>query len=144
MPVSFFNVRVKFVLKRKELLKAFILKEFTDVTGKDLSLHYIFCSDAYLLKINNDFLGHDYYTDIITFPLEETPKRTMAEVYISVDRVKDNASKHRVLMEDEMLRVMFHGVLHLMGMHDKTEEEQAAMRRAEDAWIEKYKAVIAR
>jgi rRNA maturation RNase YbeY len=98
----------------------------------------VFCSDAYLLQINKDFLNHDYYTDIITFPLEETETSVDAEIYISVDRVKDNASTLKAQFNMELQRVIFHGVLHLCGFDDKTKKQQAIMQKMEDEWIEKF------
>ena len=81
-------------------------------------MSYIFCSDKYLLEINQQFLKHDYYTDIITFDLSETPKQVIAEVYISVDRVKDNARALGVSVKKELHRVIFHGALHLLVFHE--------------------------
>lgn len=91
---------------------------------------YIFCSDNYLLKINQDHLGHDYFTDIITFPIQSSPLE--ANIFISIDRVLDNASKLELNFNDELKRVMIHGVLHLIGFKDKTKEEQKMMRLEED------------
>ena len=70
-------------------------------------MSYIFCSDDYLLRINQDYLKHDYYTDIITFPLSETDRRVEAEIYISIDRVRDNATKLKVPFDQELHRVLF-------------------------------------
>lgn len=99
-----------------------------------LSLNYIFCSDDYLLEVNRTALQHDYYTDIITFDLREkfTSKTVVGEIYISVDRVKENASEFGVSFKNELHRVMSHGLLHLIGFKDKSEEEEKEMRSAED------------
>lgn len=98
------------------------------------SLLYIFCSDDYLLEINKTSLNHDYYTDIITFDLREdfSTKLVCAEIYISVERVKENAMEFKVTFVEELNRVLSHGLLHLMGFKDKTKAEAAAMRLAED------------
>lgn len=135
MPVEFYNADITVSVKKKTALRTFILKEFKKTSKKTLSLGCIFCSDDYLLKINQDFLQHDYYTDIITFPLNETEKKTSAEVYISIDRVRDNAAQNKVSEEEELRRVIFHGVLHLCGYGDKTEAEQKVMRKKENEWL---------
>jgi len=105
-------------------------------------LNYIFCSDDYLLEINRTHLQHDYYTDIITFDLSET-EAIESDIYISLDRVKDNANQFNTESKLELLRVIAHGLLHLIGYNDKTEEEQIIMRNKEDAcltlWLNKNK-----
>jgi probable rRNA maturation factor len=101
-------------------------------------LNYIFCTDEYLLQVNRDFLQHDYYTDIITFDLSDTSKRVSGEIYISVDRVKDNALTQGVSFTEELHRVIFHGALHLCGYKDKKPAEVKAMRSAEDKYLELY------
>jgi len=98
-------------------------------------LNYIFCSDNHLLKINQDHLNHDYYTDIITFNNSETENLVEADVYVSVDRVKENSSHHLVTFENELSRIMVHGLLHLFGYNDNTDEEQKVMREKEEACI---------
>lgn len=94
---------------------------------------YIFCSDNYLLEINKKYLQHDYYTDIITFPLSENPIE--ANVFISIDRVKENADLYKVTFEHELHRVMAHGILHLLGYNDSTHEEKQIMRQQEDSLL---------
>lgn len=93
---------------------------------------YIFCTDDYLLAINQRFLHHDTYTDIVTFDYAKGSKNLVGEVYISVDRVRDNAKTLNVPFEDELRRVVAHGLLHLCGYRDKTKAEKAAMRKKED------------
>jgi len=101
-----------------------------------LNLNYIFCSDEELMKINREFLGHDYYTDIITFDtLEDQHIKKAAlsgDIFISVDTVRINAETYHTSFEDELHRVMIHGVLHLMGYDDHTPEEESEMHRQED------------
>jgi probable rRNA maturation factor len=101
-----------------------------------LEVNYIFCSDEYLLEINQTHLNHDYYTDIITFQLTE--QAIHGDLFISTDRVADNATTLGVPFEQELLRVMVHGVLHLAGYSDKTPEEEILMRTKENEWIRKY------
>jgi rRNA maturation RNase YbeY len=138
MAVSFTNADVNFKLPSKTALRKFITTSFETEARKKLSVSYIFCSDEYLLRINQDFLKHDYYTDIITFPLSETSKKVEAEIYISIDRVKENALKLKVPFEQELYRVIFHGVLHLIGYKDKTASQKEAMRIAEEKWIKVF------
>lgn len=100
-------------------------------------LSFVFCSDDYLLEINKKYLNHDYYTDIITFDYCKE-KRLMGDIFISIDRVKENANNYDVEFDEELLRVLAHGVLHLIGFKDKTEEEQKEMRVAENSAIETF------
>lgn len=119
------------------------LKEFIRILFKKEkillgSITYIFCSDEYLLMLNRDFLQHDYYTDIISFGLSEKGQPVVAEVYISLERVKDNATLLQTKYRDEVLRVIFHGALHLCGYKDKTKSEIALMRSKEDRYLHLY------
>jgi rRNA maturation RNase YbeY len=122
------------------------LKQFLDVIAREegfsiSALVYVFCSDDYLLDINRRFLKHDYFTDIITFDLREDvrSKSLESEVYISIDRVVDNAQFLNVSFEEELCRVVFHGLLHLCGYKDKRKADVAKMRAAEDHYISLYK-----
>jgi len=93
-------------------------------------IEYIICSDEYLLDINKQYLDHDYYTDIITFPLSKDPIE--ATIFISIDRIKDNADAFKQTLEDELHRVLAHGLLHLIGYNDKTETEVKEIREKEN------------
>jgi probable rRNA maturation factor len=101
-------------------------------------LDYIFCSDAYLLELNKAYLKHDTYTDIITFPLSIPPAPVISDIYISVDRVKENASALRTTFNQELHRVIFHGALHLCGYIDKSKSDQKLMREKEDSYLNSY------
>ena len=125
-------------LPAKTALKAFIEKLFKKEKTPLATINYIFCSDKYLLSINQQFLNHDYYTDIITFGLHDKGTPVVAEVYISTDRVKDNAKTHGTTYSNEMLRVLFHGALHLCGYKDKTKANIATMRAKEDEYLKRY------
>ncbi len=121
------------LLKKREV-KLFVTNIFKQ-EGKALQqVDYIFCSDEYLLNINKTFLQHDYYTDIITFDLSEK-EETVGEVYISLDRVKDNSITLQTHFSHEMLRVIFHGALHLCGYKDKKKSEITLMREKEDYYL---------
>lgn len=155
MPISFHNADVKFRLKNVRKYAGFIAVQVRKACGREIVLTYVFCSDAYLLQMNKQFLQHDYYTDIITFDLSATPQKAPAkkthvdagpiegEIYISIDRVKDNAAGLGIPFNDELSRVMFHGVLHLLGFKDKTKAQKQEMRLAEDAWIKAFKRSVA-
>ena len=106
---------------------------FEDCDKEIDKIDFIICDDEYLLNINKTHLDHDYYTDIITFPLSENPIE--ANVFISIDRVKENAQLYKVKLEDELHRVMIHGMLHLCGYGDKTETEIQTMRDKEDHYL---------
>lgn len=95
-------------------------------------LSYNFCSDKHLLGINKSYLNHDYYTDIITFDLSENPKTISGDIYISIDRVKENAKANNTTFHVELKRVMIHGILHLCGYKDKSKKDIAEMRKKED------------
>jgi len=102
------------------------------------SLAYIFCDDEYLLNINRRFLKHDYYTDIITFDLSEQVSYIVGEIYISIDRVNENAAIHRSAREQEINRVIFHGALHLCGYKDKTGKQKLIMKKKEDQYLREF------
>ena len=101
-------------------------------------INYIFCSDAYLHTINVDYLNHDTYTDIITFPLDVSDHHITSDIFISIPRIRENAKQFNQTEQDELLRVMAHGLLHLFGMNDKTEDEKTAMRTAESELVTLY------
>ncbi len=100
------------------------------------SLNYIFCSDDYLLDINKTYLNHDTYTDIITFPYSYTPVES--DIYISIDRIKENATLYKVKLEHELKRVMAHGLLHLLGFDDKSKDDKMKMKDEEDNAIDLF------
>ena len=91
-------------------------------------INYILCSDKHLLSINQEYLNHDYYTDIITFDNSEENNQIESDIFISIDRVIDNAKEFKEEFNTEIIRVLAHGVLHLLGFKEKTEEEDAEMR----------------
>ena len=127
------------VLKQRNRLKSF-LGSTAEATKRPLgSLNIIFCSDEYLLGINRDFLQHDYYTDIITFDLSASRKAPLeAELYISIDRVKENAATLGQPFYRELHRVIFHGLLHLLGYKDKQKKDKALMRQMEERLLDEY------
>jgi len=104
-------------------------------------INYIFCNDDYILEINKEYLNHDYYTDIITFDYCKE-NYISGDIFISLQRVLDNTKIHKTNYEDELNRVISHGILHLCGYKDKTEEEQKTMRSKEDFYIKEYLNLI--
>jgi probable rRNA maturation factor len=136
--VSFFFDEVSVTLRDRKRLKEFIRKLFNKEGGSLASLNYIFCSDNKLLQINRDFLQHDFYTDIITFDLSSESGLTEGEIYISIDRVRENAQSHDATLNKELHRVIFHGALHLCGYKDKSRVEVETMRKAEDRYLKSY------
>lgn len=98
-----------------------------------LEINYIFCSDDYLLEVNREYLDHDYYTDIITFDNSEDPKNLESDIFISLDRVEENAKDLNISFDKELLRVMAHGLLHLCGFKDKSNADAEHMREQEDS-----------
>ena len=138
MAVNFHN-QTNFNLSSKTKLKFFLDNLFTS-EGKELeTLDIIFCTDEYLLQINKEHLAHDYYTDIITFDLSQSKTAsTIAELYISIDRVKDNAKTNKVTISNELHRVIFHGCLHLCGFKDKKQANFIIMRKMEEKYLELY------
>ena len=138
MSISFNQADSKVTLANRVALKSFIEKRVKKEGYSIETLTYVFCSDKYLLKMNKDFLSHNYYTDIISFDLSETPGNLIGEVYISVDRVKDNAKTHGTSLKEELHRVIFHGALHFCGYKDKKPADTKKMRQMEDLWLAAY------
>lgn len=125
-------------IKGKTQLKQFVEVLFKKEKKQLSTIRYVFCSDDFLLDINRSSLNHDYYTDIITFDLSEPNQPIESEVYISVDRVKDNAKTNGVSFENELCRVVFHGALHLCGYKDKIKEDVLLMRKKENYYLKSF------
>jgi len=140
MAVTFSYADVRLNYNQKQKLKGFIAHMAAREGYTLEQLNYVFCSDAFLLDINQRFLNHDDYTDIITFDLRENRKvsEIIGEIYISIDRVKDNALLHGVPFESELIRVTCHGMLHLCGYRDKKKADVMAMRAAEERCLSLY------
>jgi rRNA maturation RNase YbeY len=134
--ISFFVEEIPFVLKDKLKIKSWIKTVCELYNKKTGELNYIFCSDNYLLDINKTYLKHDFYTDIITFDQSESVNKIEGEIYISIDRVKENAENNNIEFLQELKRVIIHGILHLIGFKDKTEEESKKMRLLENQMLE--------
>ena len=133
-----FHFQTQTTLKHRKLLKAFISNMFNIEKANAERLSIIFCSDAYLLIINKRYLQHNYFTDIITFNLSPLDAPIEGEIYISVDTVHVNSAEYNVTKEEELHRVVFHGVLHLCGYGDSSLAEKKLMRQKEDKYIKRY------
>ena len=103
-----------------------------------IELNYILCSDTYLLQINQEHLQHDYYTDIITFDNSDAPNTIESDIFVSIERITDNARKFNQELGTEILRVLSHGILHLLGFNDKSDADCIEMRKQEELAIELY------
>src|ERR1035437_291185 len=132
--IHFHTQDIKFTLKNKTLLKQWITSTIEKKKRKAGEINFIFCSDDYLLNINKQYLNHDTYTDIITFDYsqENMNLNINGDIYISTERVKENALKFSKSFEDELHRVLIHGTLHLLGYKDKTKIAKAEMTKQED------------
>ena len=147
MPVHFFSQNIRFSLKKKSAVKKLILaliKKEREVPGE---INFIFCNDVFLLALNKKFLKHNTLTDIITFPASLSPLlgergprgEVSADIFISIQRVKENAKKFRVPFENELTRVVIHGTLHLCGYKDKTPKDKKQMTKREDYYLKQNK-----
>lgn len=135
--ISYNNIDNSFILKNKKKLKEWIL-ESVEEEGKSLNfISFNFCSDNYILELNKSALSHNYYTDIITFELNEKNESIEGDIYISIDRVKDNAKLLNETFLNELNRVIIHGVLHLCGYKDKSSKESKIMREKENYYLKK-------
>jgi len=139
MAVHFFSEDIDFELPEKLRRKRWLKQLAADAGFRIKELNYVFCSDEYLYQMNVDYLNHDTYTDIITFDNSEKAKELEGDIFISVDRVRENAKSIQVEEEVELTRVLAHGLLHLMGYKDKAKEEASLMRSKEEEAIELYR-----
>lgn len=136
--VYFFYNGVSPKIENRIKLKSFVEQIFKSEKRVLGSLTYIFCSDKILLRMNQKYLNHNYYTDILTFDLSENEKNIIAEIYISVDRVKENAKNLKTSFKSEICRVIFHGALHLCGYKDKNKDQIILMREKENYYLSRY------
>ncbi|OYX21708.1 MAG: rRNA maturation RNase YbeY [Algoriphagus sp. 32-45-6] len=138
MAINFFTEDIKFELSQKLKRKKW-LKRLAETEGFQIQeLNYIFCSDEYLYQVNMEYLNHDDYTDIITFDNSEQEKLIEGDIFISIDRVRENAEKHQQTEERELSRVISHGIFHLVGYKDKSDSEAKQMRAKEEFAIDLF------
>jgi len=136
--IKFYFLKNVTSLRNRSSLKRFLSRLFKKENKTLGSLNYIFCSDSYLLTINKKYLNHNYYTDILTFPLSVSNQAISADIYISIDRIKENASYFQTTIHQELHRVIFHGALHLCGYNDKSKRQISLMRKKEDEYLSFY------
>ena len=134
--IHFCTEDITFSLKEKLKHKAWLNEVAKQEGKKILELTYVFCSDEYLLQINQEYLNHDTLTDIVTFDNSEDPKKIEGDIFISIERVRENGNKLGT-SETELKRVMVHGLLHLLGYKDKKKEDKALMTEKEDYYLAK-------
>jgi probable rRNA maturation factor len=147
LTITFNNQDIAFNLKHKNRLKNW-LKDALKKEGKKAdAINYIFCSDEYLLEYNRKYLQHNSYTDIITFDNSEKNQKgeliLSGDIFISIDRVNENAKKYDVVFEEELRRILIHGVLHLAGYLDKNKKDKELMTKKEDEYLSSYKQSFA-
>ena len=135
--IRFFSEEINFTFKKKTKTRNWLADVIREENQSLLNIYYIFCSDEYLVKLNEKYLHHHTLTDILTFPGITHPKKISGDIYISVDRIKENSEKYLQAFEDELARVMVHGILHLLGYKDKTRSDRKLMTRKEDYYLEK-------
>ncbi len=132
LPIHFFSEDISFILKEKNKVRNWIRNTIRSEGKKLRELNLIFCSDTYLLEINKQYLDHDTFTDIVTFDNSESPELIIGDIFISIDRIRENAAKYKVAEKDELHRVIIHGTLHLIGYKDKTKFDKNLMTEKED------------
>ena len=134
-PINFFTEEMKYNLKHKTKIRTWI-KNTIEAEGYVLEeLNFIFCSDEYLLAINQQYLQHDTYTDVITFDNSEVLKTITGDIFISIERIQENARNYKGKIADELCRVMIHGTLHLLGYKDKGKAAKTLMTQKEDQYL---------
>lgn len=133
--IIFFSERISFLLKNKKKLREWIIFSVQLEKKEPGDINYIFCNDECLHDLNIKYLNHDTYTDIITFNYSENTYEISGDIYISIERVKENAQKFEATFPEELYRVMIHGVLHLLGYKDKTRIDAQIMRDKEDYYL---------
>lgn len=137
MSVHFFTEDTTYTLKEKNHIRNWI-KQTIAAEGKKLKeINFILCSDNYLLEINQNYLKHDTFTDIITFDNSESGASITGDIFISVERIRENAQKYAASERDELHRVIIHGALHLIGYTDKTKAHKNIMSSKEDLYLSK-------
>lgn len=133
--ISFFYEEIDYRLLNEKLIVKWLISVAEMHKAQISSINYILSSDGYLHKINLDFLSHDTYTDIITFPYSEAITGIESDIYLSIDRVLENSKNLNQTFEDELHRVLLHGLLHLLGHDDKIDTQKVEMRKSEDYYL---------
>ncbi|MFA6923916.1 MAG: rRNA maturation RNase YbeY [Bacteroidales bacterium] len=138
LSLNFYNEDSNFRIKDRNVLKEYFEKIFSKEKPVNGNVNFIFCSDKYLMNLNTRFLKHKTLTDIITFENYCGKNNLVADIYISIERVKENAKKYKVFFEKELYRVMIHGILHIVGYKDKTRKDKTIMTRKENIYLKMF------
>ena len=138
MELQFFSEDIEFSLPHPERIKRWIFSTIKEENFYPGNINFIFTSDKYLLNINKQYLSHNYFTDIITFNYVKESS-IHGDIFISIETVKNNSSRFGVTLDDEVHRVMIHGILHLVGYDDQTDEQKAEMRKKENEYLDRLK-----
>lgn len=141
--IHFHNEDNKYTLREKTKIKQWLVNAAKKEGYNIEELNYIFCSDEYVLQVNQQFLNHNYYTDIITFDNadkeQKKQKQLVSDIFISIDRCKENAKEYKITTTQELHRLLIHGLLHLCGYKDKTKATKQVMTIKEDSYLAKLK-----
>jgi len=137
-PINFFSKDSSFDLKEKKRHLIWLKGIIENNNKKLIALNYIFCSDDYLLELNEKYLEHNYYTDVLTFDNSSSSHEIEGDIFISIDRIKENAKTFDVHLSDELRRIMAHGLLHLLGHRDKTDQEKELMTDKENECLTSF------
>ena len=138
--IHFFTEDVNYLIKQKRIIKDWLLAVILSEDYSLQELNFILCSDEYLLGMNRQYLNHDTYTDVITFDNSDQSKVIAGDIFISIERVKENANSMKVHVSEELNRVMVHGTLHLLGYKDKTKTAKGQMTAKEDFYLQNLSA----
>jgi len=133
--IQFFTEDLVYTLKHKTKIRTWLLQTITAEGYELAELNFILCSDEYLLGINQQYLNHDTYTDVITFDNSDIPKTIIGDIFISLERIQENAKDFKGTTYDELCRIMVHGTLHLLGYKDKSKTEKSLMTQKEDYYL---------
>lgn len=134
-PIYFFSEEVAYTVKNKIIIRNWISDAIKSEGYQLEELNFILCSDSYLLAMNQQYLKHDTYTDVITFDNSEALKTILGDIFISIDRIQDNARQFKISTQQELCRVMIHGTLHLLGYKDKGKAAKTLMTQKEDQYL---------
>jgi rRNA maturation RNase YbeY len=135
--IRFFSEEINFKFKSKGKTRNWLVNVLKEEKNSPQNINYIFCSDNHLAELNKKYLHHNTYTDIITFPDLSNPKKISGDLFISIERIKENAEKYHQSFDKELARVMVHGLLHLLGYKDKTPHDKELMTMKENYYLDK-------
>ncbi|MCX6244542.1 MAG: rRNA maturation RNase YbeY [Bacteroidetes bacterium] len=135
-PIQFFSEDIRFTLKNRSVIRKWLTTVIRAENKNPWYVNFIFCSDEYLFELNKTYLHHLTLTDIITFPYNDDPETVSGDIFISIERVRENAKEFKQEFDRELKRVMVHGVLHLIGYSDKGKKHKEAMTAKEDHYLD--------